>query len=133
METTMTETKPAHNDFDWDMSKEEFAGLLTGTVADITDPQLLQFAEETLADGITIGFMKLDPDANADLINDAEQTIEARIQTLAAVPNLILAGKQQEFIAAARRAVLFAGAQAVTIIRAYAGLPPIPPGNTATS
>lgn len=105
---------------------DDFTAMLTDIVADVTDPRVQTFVAETLDDYAKLGLMKAD-ETDESLITAAEQALKARVETLAAIPQLVAADKQQAFLAVVSRMSNVVVGTVFGVARAYLGLPPAAP------
>ena len=106
---------------------EDFTAMLTDIVADVTDPQVQEFVAQTLDDYAKLGLMKADENTDEDLILAAQDTLLARTKSLAAIPHLVAADKQQAFLAMVSRMSNVVVGTVFGVARAYLGLPPATP------
>ena len=98
--------------------------MLTDVVNDVTDPRVQQFVTEMLNDYATLGLMKADGSVDPSLIEEAENTIKARAESLAGLPDLVAADKRQHFLNIVARFSQLVVGTVFGVARAYAGLPP---------
>jgi hypothetical protein len=103
---------------------DDLKALLVDVVDDVTDPQVQTFIAEMLDDWAKLGLMKADQSADPDLVADAEATIKARAESLAAIPGMLAAEKREAFLAIVSRVTNMVVDTVFGVARAYLGLPP---------
>ena len=112
---------------------DELKDMLADVVNDVTDPHIQQFITELLDDYATLGMMKADDTTDPGLIAEAEQTLKARAESLAAIPGLIAADKREAFFGIVNRISNVVVGTVFGVARAYLGLPPTTDQPTATT
>lgn len=111
-----------------DLSKAvtgEIAALFQGAVTDLADPRFQEFITTLTTDTLRIATMKIEG-AKSELIASATDSLKARAQTLAGVPGLIAAGRQQAFMGIVNRTMTALVAYGFTALRTAVGIPSLP-------
>jgi len=111
-----------------DLSKSitgDIAALFQGAVNDLADPRFQEFVTVLTTDTLRLASMKIEG-AKPELLASATESLKARAQTIAGVPGLIAAGRQQAFMGIVNRTMTALVSYGFAALRTAAGIPSLP-------